>query len=155
LLDLDLERERRLVGEPERFLWLVGYRDDVPPSIGVNLNRIDRFSRAHVELSLDDAGGVTNAVEAADRLDPSNRQHSRARGEKTDRERLPKFLPPKIGVQRLTQRLPQRDLEQVDADADAHKICHLSSWDPSRDFDDVNLRPRHDQLRESDPFAQP
>ena len=53
------------------------------------------------------------------------------------------------------ERLPERDLDEVDADGVAREVGHLPAGDPRRDLDDAALAVgRDDQLRERDPVPQ-
>ena len=56
----------------------------------------------------------------------------------------------------LAERLPERDLDEVDADRMAHEVGHLPAGDPRCHLDDRHPAVRRgDQLREGDAVAQP
>ncbi|MGH3109699.1 MAG: hypothetical protein ACRDQT_02125, partial [Gaiellaceae bacterium] len=64
-----------------------------------------------------------------------------------DREVVADFLP---------ERLPKRDLDQVDSDCVPHEVGHLTSRDACGDLDDRDAAVgRDDELRERNAVADP
>ena len=70
------------------------------------------------------------------RDDAARGQRARLRGEEPDCERLREPGERDVVGDGLAERLPQRDLDEVDADRVAHEVGHLSARDARRDLDD-------------------
>ena len=77
------------------------------------------------------------------------------RGEEADRERLLEVRQRELVGDRLAERLPQRDLDEVDADGVPDEVGHLAAGNPRRDLDHEHAVVGDEELREGDAVAQP
>ena len=131
-------------------------RDHVAAPIAVAAHRADRLAELEVGVGLDDAVGSEDAVEAADSRHAAGRERAGARGEEADRERLPEARQGHLVGDVLPERLPQRDLDEVDADGVADEVGHLAAGDARRHLDDRDRAVRRrDELREGDRVPKP
>ena len=89
------------------------------------------------------------------RRDTAGRQRAGLGGQEADRERLREARPRDLVRDRLAEREPQRDLDEVDARRVPHEIGHLAAGNARRDLDDGDRAVgMGDQLREGDPVTQ-
>ena len=131
-------------------------RDHVAAAVAVEPDRSDRLADLEVRVGLDDALGREHGLERPDRDDLPRRQRPGAGGQEADCERLLEARQHEVVVRLVPERLPQRNLDEVDADCVADEVGHLSARDPGRDLDDPHRAVvGDDQLREGDPVAQP
>ena len=130
-------------------------RDHVAAAVAVAAHGPDRLAELQVRVRLDDAFCGENPVEAADPRDAAGRERARARREEADRERLPEPREGDLVRDLLAERLPQRDLDEVDADGMADEVRHLPARDASGDLDDRDRAVgRGDELRERDRVSE-
>ena len=90
------------------------------------------------------------------RGDAARRQRARLRRQEADRERLLEARQRELVGHGLAERLPERHLDEVDADRVADEVGHLAARDPRRHLDHRDAAVGDgDQLRERDAVAQP
>ena len=130
-------------------------RDDVAAAVAVTAHGTDRLADLEVRVRLDDALGREHGVEAPMRVTrpvgsgPGSAVKKRIasgcvkRGSATSSGHV------------LAERLPERDLDEVDAHGMADEVGHLASGDARGDLDDGDAAVgRGDELRERDRVAE-
>src|SRR5262249_21460548 len=104
-----------------------------------------RLTHLEIRICLDDPLARENRIERADAGHTARRERPRLRSQEADRERLREARQRDLVRHLLTERLSQRDLDQIDAHGVTHEVRHLPATDPSSNLDDDHLavsRPR-------------
>ena len=109
---------------------------------------------SEVEPAIEDIGRASNRVEALDRGHRSERQNSGLGGQEPDRDRAHEARCDELVGHFSAERLRDRELEQIDAGAQADEVRHLAGRDPGGHFNDEHTVVRDDELRKRDPVPQ-
>ena len=89
------------------------------------------------------------------RVTRAGRKRAGLGGEEADREGLREARERDLVRDVLAERLPERDLDEIDADGVPHEVGHLAAGDPRGDLDDCDAAVRRgDELRERDRVAE-